>query len=226
MGVWEIDRSTHGKHDASAASPLRGRVDRCPLPVTGICFSLLLLALAPASHAQPTNAAQYTEIALACLGEVPSGTVAFRLDADAQRPYLRTALVGRWHAADYQPYLADTAQAPPDLPLLRYRVEQAQVTYERAGRKHLRRTVALALRYTWLGPDGQIRQDDACTDTRTDTLPRSAVAAIEDPAFPETQGAVPSGSFLRRYLEPALVVTVTAIGAYLFFTLRSDRADG
>ncbi|GIV58852.1 MAG: hypothetical protein KatS3mg042_1765 [Rhodothermaceae bacterium] len=189
-----------------------------------LCLFACCLAPMLSARAQPTNQALYEEMALACLEAVPDTARAFRLDAPAAMPYLHTALVQRWQTRGYAVYTPDAPASPPR-PWLRYAVETARVAYAKADGGRLRRTVTLALRYTFAAPDGRLLRDDRCEQTRTDTIPRDALARIESEAYPETQGTPPGPGWVRRYLEPAVLTAATAVGLYLLFTLRSDRAD-
>ncbi|MDX1531980.1 MAG: hypothetical protein R3362_10690, partial [Rhodothermales bacterium] len=181
-----------------------------------------LLAVSLPAPAQTTNAEVYQQLAVQCLGAVPGTAQALRLEAPGQMPYLRAALVQHWAEEGRALYLADSAAA---LPHLRYAIEEVGVAYAREGRRRLRRAVTLALRYTFTGPDGRLLHDDRCRDTFTDTLPRAARAAVEDAAYPETQGEAPPAGWRRRYLEPALLLAATAVTVALFFNLRGERSS-
>ncbi len=181
--------------------------------------------LAATARAQPTNVSHYETLALRCLGAVPDTVRVFRLDAPEAMPYLRTALVGRWQAEGRTVYLSDATQGPA-LPWLHYAVEEVRVAYARAGGRHLGRTVTLALRYVFTAADGRLLRERRCRDTLTDTIPRDALPLVETPAFPETQAPPPETGWFRRILEPAVITAATAVGVYLFFSLRSDRSDG
>ncbi len=191
-------------------------------PYRLFCF-VLLLAAGPA-RAQPTNLEAYQTLALRCLAAVPDTVRALRLEAPAQMPYLRTALVNRWRQDGRTLFVPDSSVQVLALPRLRYAVEAAEVAYARAGRRQLQRTVTLALRYTFTAPDGRLLADDRCRDTFTDAIRRTERDALESGAYPETQGAAPPGSWRRRYLEPALLGAATAVTIFLFFNLRSDRS--
>lgn len=194
-----------------------------------ILYGLLLLCTLGAgaipSPAQPTNLSVYQDLALRCLAGAPDTLGAFRLDAPDGMPYLRTALVDAWQADGRTLFLLPDSAAQ-GRPRLTYRVEEAGVTYERAPGRRLNRTVTLALRYTLTGPDGRLLAESACRETFADSFPRRAHAAVESPSFPETQAALPPAGWLRRYVEPALLTAATAIGVYLFFTLRSQATEG
>jgi len=186
------------------------------------CLALVPLATA---FAQPTNLEAYQTLALRCLAEAPDTTQAFRLDAPALMPYLRTALAQRWREEGRALFLADSLLSSPAIARLRYEIEEAQVAYARARRKQLVRTVTLALRYTFTAADGRLLRTARCRDTFTDTIRRSDRAALEWEAFPETQGEAPRGGWMRRYLEPAILAVATAVTVYLFFNIRSERTD-
>lgn len=201
--------------------------------MTSMRILMVLVCLAPASwftadaQPTPTNMEAYQTLALRCLAGVPDTTSALLLDAPAQMPYLRTALIDTWSRDGRTLFLADTsfhtsAQAAPRLT---YTLEEARVAYERARRKQLTRTVTLALRFTFTTADGRLLGEDRCRDTFTDTISRADRLRLETETFPETQGAVPRAGWMRRFLEPAVLAAATAITVYLFFNLRSDRSD-
>lgn len=206
---------------------LRSKRARRGLDACGVCFAVvLLLATAQTASAQPaTNMAAYQTLALDCLAEVPDTVRTFRLDAPAQMPYLRTALVDRWQREGRTVYLADSTarSAAADVPRLAYRIEESGVAYERAGRREMGRAVRLSLRYTLLGADGRLLHENACRDTFDDVLRRSDQATIETATFPETQGAAPRAGWLRRYVQPAVLAAATAVTVYLFFSLRNNQ---
>ena len=190
------------------------------LIVTGLGIALPVCA-------QPvTNLEAYQQLAVRCLHDVPDTLQAFRLAAPPRMPYLRSALVDYWTHEGHTLFLADsTAQTTSPMPLIRYAIEEASVTYARAGRRRFQRTVTLGLRYTLTTADGQVLLDDRCRDTFTDTIRRARRLDIESAAYPETQAEPPQAGWIRRYLEPALIATATAVTVYLFFNLRSRRAD-
>ena len=194
---------------------------------------VVLLCLAPmagpTARAQPapTNLEAYQTLALRCLASVPDTAQVLALDAPARMPYLRTALTDAWRRDGRTLFLADTSfqtNAPPT-PRLRYAIEEARVAYARARRKHLDRTVTLALRYTFTAADGRLLGEARCREAFTDTIRRADRAALESETFPETRGDPPRAGWMRRYLEPAVLAAATAITVYLFFNLRSDRSD-
>ena len=187
-----------------------------------LAFILALLLAAPA-RAQPTNVEAYQRLAVGCLGAVPDTARAFRLSAPAAMPYLQPALAARWQEEGRALFVGDTLAA--SLPYLHYEIEEARVSYAKAPEKHLARTVTLALRYAFTGADGRLLREDRCRETFTDTIRRDARAGLESEAFAETQGALPRGSWRRRYLEPAAIALATAVTVYLFFNLRSERSD-
>ncbi|WP_457652905.1 hypothetical protein [Rhodocaloribacter sp.] len=191
---------------------------------TGLVAVVLVVSAAGPCRSQATNLAHYEAMAVACLSAVPDTARAFRLDAPDAMPYLRAALVARWQSEGRAIFLPD-APAAEALPWLHYEIEEARVAYAKAPDHRLARTVTLALRYTFTGADGRILRDDRCRDVRADTIRSADRARVETAAFPETQAPPPEAGWVRRYLEPAVITAATAVGIYLFFTLRSDRTN-
>ena len=189
-----------------------------------ILLSSLILGLAGICRAQQTNLALFQEVAVACLAAAPDTARAFRLDAPAQMPYLRTALVARWQTEARTVFLSDSATTV-SLPRLGYAIEEVKVDYRRARGKRIDRAVTLALRYTLTAPDGRLLREERCRDTRADTIHRNDLAQVESTPFPETQASPPEAGWRRRYLEPVVITGATAIGVFLFFSLRSNRTN-
>lgn len=202
----------------------RSLLTRIPARIVRLC---LVLVPVFAAHAQPTNQEAYQVLALRCLASVPDTTQVIWLDAPAQMPYVRTALTEKWRQEDRVLYLADSSAHLPDPhpPRLEYTIEAAHVAYTRNGRKQLDRTLTLALRYTFTTAEGRLLREDGCHETFTDTIRRANLPSVESDAFPETQGDLPRGSWVRRYLEPAVLAATTAITVYLFFNLRNDKSN-
>lgn len=191
-----------------------------------LVLPLLLAAAVPArAAAQPATSAVYAQLALRCLRPVPDTVRAFRFDAADRMPYLRPGLTSAWQADGYAVFLADSARAGAALPELAFRIEDARVAYDRAGRRRYRRTVLLALHHTLSGSDGRILREDRCREQFADTLRAADVVRVESLAHPETQGLLPEGNLLRRYLEPAVLTGAVAVVVLLFFSLRSRGTD-
>lgn len=190
----------------------------------GLCMMTSVIRAQPAPP--PSNLDVYQQIAVACVAEAPAALDAFRLAMPAQMPYLRTALMERWQAQQKQVYLADSSYtaAPAALSTLTVQIEQAEVHYERAARKQVQRAVTLGLQYTVVGGDGQLLQEARCADTVRDTVPRDQLDALASP-YPETQAEPPAAGWFRRHGQPAILTAATAVTVYLFFALRSDRAN-
>lgn len=208
--------------------PVPVRLDSIEIAIRYLLFfalgSVLLGTPRPASAQPQTNQDVFAMLVQDCLADVPDTVDAFRLAPPHAMPYLATALARRWQSDGYTVYLADSTSARP-MPQLRYVIDESAVTYERAERRRVRRTVDLALRYTFTAPDGRLLRTDPCRNAFTDLLDRDALDAVESPAFPETQGERPPPRWPRRYLEPVVLTAATAVAVFLFFSLRSDRAD-
>lgn len=187
----------------------------------------LIVCCAAPCRAQPANLAVYQDLAATCLADAPDTLRAFRLEAPARMPYLRPALAARWTAEGRTLFVADPADsAGAALPRLAFEVEEAAVAYARASRRRVRRSVALALRYSIVAADGRLLAEDRCRQTYADVVDARSLAALESAAYPETHAERPPAGWLRRYLEPALLTAATAVGVYLFFTLRSQATEG
>lgn len=201
---------------------MRDRALLCAFLTIGI-FSM---SSAPPARAQDTNLAVFQQLAIECLGDLPSGIDTLVLDPGSRMPFLRTALIETWKMGGHEIYAIDTT--PPQaahLPRLAFTVEDAGVTYTRADRRRLNRRIRLGLRYSITDSDGRIITEDLCAEALSDTIDSAAVARFENEAYAETQGELPRAGWLRRIVEPAIITAATAIGVYLFFTLRSQSAD-
>lgn len=196
-----------------------------------VLWLLPLVAVSAPSiaHGQsaPSNMEAYQVLAVRCLVQVPDTARALSLASPSVMPFLRTALVEAWQGEGRSIYLADSTFMEPDRPMprLSYAVEQAGVTYAPARRRAFERTVTLALQYTYATDGGRLLRDARCKDSYSDMIRRSDRLTLETAAYPETQGMVPRAGWVRRYLEPAVLATVSAVTVFLFFNLRSDRAD-
>jgi hypothetical protein len=175
------------------------------------------------ARAQESNRVTLERLALACLAEAPGNLDTFRLAAPDSLPYLRTALTNAWLGRGNRIVLGDSTGA--DVPVLRYHISDARVDYRRLRRNTYRREVAIRIDYSVVGADGMLQDDGLCADSAVDTVRVADLALLEDRAFPETVGNRPEGGFLRRIIEPAVLVSAVAVGVFLFFSLRSDQSS-
>ena len=166
-----------------------------------------------------TNVAVYQRLATECLGPPTESLTSFSLQSDERLPFIVSPLFRIWTEEGKTIYQADSTSI--GLPLLRYRITNAEVSYDRIDRVSLTRSVHLAMEVRATSPDGAILHDHFCERSHTDHLERRHLAKINNSSWSETQAPPPPGGFFRRYAEP--VVLTAAIGAvvYLFFTVRS-----
>ena len=197
-----------------------------PLPTLLLLSTLLLGASLPvrAQAPPPTTAEVYAHLAARCLVAVPDTAAALRLVLPEAMPYLAPPLIEAWQNQDRVIFQGDSARMG-SVPTLDVRVNEARIRYARAGRGRVARTATLELQYAFAGPDGAVIRAAACSETLTDEVPRGALPALELAAYPETQAPPPPPGWPRRYLEPAVLTAATAVAVFLFFSLRSDRAD-
>ena len=189
----------------------------------------LLIAISvlpiPAGRAQsvPTNMAVLQRVAVDCLLEVPVQTDTLVVSAPEAMPYLTSAVAGAIQERGLVVFLGEEAEAAR--PALSWIVDVAGVNYARAGTGAVERTVRLELQYLFVGPDGRVLGSGPCAQSLTDVVPRDELSALETAAYPETQAEPPKVRWIRRYVEPVVLAVATGLAAFLFFNLRSDRAD-
>ena len=172
----------------------------------------------------PTNMELYQDHAVNCLIAVPDTTRALSLESPGVMSFLESALISRWTQQGVDVFRTDSLLSHP-LPSLKYDVESARVSYEAVKRRQLERTVSLALQFSWTSRTGQILRSERCAQSSNDLILRRDVARVESPAYPETTASLPAGSWTRRYLEPIALGAATALTVFLFFNLRTSRAQ-
>ncbi len=170
-------------------------------------------------QAQPTNLHILDSLATACLQRLPDTLQALQLEGDPDHPYLQPAIASFLQQQSIRVWLQ---QAPASLPRLAYRIPSHEIHYTPAKGKRLQRSIHLVITYQLLHADGHVLWQELCSRRYTDVIDRQALANIEDPAFPQTQGTRPP-SIWQRYIQPALWIGATAITVYLLFTLRGQR---
>jgi hypothetical protein len=184
---------------------------------------LLVFSAGSICRAQPapTNAEVYQELAVRCLGTAIDAD-SLILESPARMPYLRGGLVEAWKQRDIGVFERDNLR----LPRVWYTIEHATVTYRRANRREWSRHVDLGLRYSITTPDGRVVSENSCRQHKHDIIPAAERLRLESPAHPETQAVAPAPGFVRRYVEPAVLIGATAVTTWLFFNLRSRSSSG
>jgi hypothetical protein len=194
--------------------------------VLTVVAGLTLCAGTGGALAQDTNLAVYQRLAQECLGELPSDIDTLALEAPAEMPYLRSALIQTWKSDGYEVYdVGDTPPQAATLPRLAFSIEDAHVTYATSGRRRLSRDVTLAIQYSLTDVDGRIILDERCARSAGDIINRASRVHLENQVYAETLGDEPRAGWIRRFAEPAVLAAATALGVYLFFTLRSQSTD-
>jgi len=187
-------------------------------------LAIVLLAVVPTrgAGAQETNAERMSAMAVACVAERAAGADTVSIAGPVRLPFIRSAVTSSWQASGVPVFDAERTVVGT---VVRLTVPDAGVEYRRAERGQLERTVRLDLGVRVTAPDGRIRIDDTCSVSETDLVDADDVEALEDPSWPETVGEAPRPGFLRRIAQPVIVAAATAAGVFLFFSLRSRRAD-
>ena len=183
----------------------------------------LMVAHTTLAQTVQSNLALLQHLAEHCLGDIPAEADTVLIEGPESMPYLASAVASTLQDQGKAVYVS--ADEPLKLPTLSWVVESAGVQYARADTRSIQRTVRLELQYLFADSDGRVLQSGPCSNSFTDTVPRAELAALETAAFPETQAEPPSGNWMRRYLEPVVLAVATGLAAFLFFNLRSDRAD-
>ena len=189
-----------------------------------LSYVAVLLFILPDASAQSSNAATVIELSVDCLAPAVEEVDAFTFQPPARYLQVQQALLKRWADEGKAVYLTDTLSVPR--PRFRYDIPASSVTYELERKRKVRREVQVHATATLVGADGEVLRVVDCPATQDHVLARKELAALRAETLAETnEAAVPAG-FSRRVLEPALAVTATALGVYLFFTLRSEaRTD-
>lgn len=192
-------------------------------PVLTAAFAACLAAwAAPLSVlGQEPNLDTFEQLGLRCLEDAPSTVDEFRLIAPETMPYLRAAVIETWLERGRR-VTVDSVSAE-NVAVLRYAVVDANVGYRRLGRRLYEREISLSLEYTLTGADGGVRGDHVCNESAVDTLRTSDLTRFENRAFAETIGEKPPGGWMRRIVEPAVLIGAAAVGVFLFFSLRDGQ---
>lgn len=157
---------------------------------------------------------------MTCLSPVlKTDGAAFRLAWGGGYPFLETRLAARLLDAGVE-------LGGGDIPVLRVDLERADVAFRRMGGRMLERTVRAGTGYTVTLPDGTVGAADVCEGSLVDRMDRATAESLSDPQSGLTQPALPRTGVWSRFVEPVVLVGATAIGTWLFFNLRSKRADG
>ena len=185
--------------------------------------SLCALFIGVAVHAQdvPTNAGIYTQLGLECLAAVPGRADSLMIIPPERLPFVTSALVQHWQKDGRTVFAGDSARTGT----LSWEVLETAVHYERLSRRRIQRAISLELHYSWVAETGQIVAHNGCARSYSDAIARSDIRQLESPAYPETIGVTPAQHWPRRYLEPIVLASASAVAAFLFFNLRSGRAD-
>ena len=192
-------------------------------------LTILFFVLLPVDFvlAQKANLEILQELALECLERVPDSSMQFILNSPPSPSFIQSELVNQWQEAGYTLFVLDslTKAGTSGKPTLSYSIENSSISYERRKKKRVQRDIEQTIHFTFIDSEGTLLKDAMCTKQFSDTVSKSDLNGLESEAFPQTQAPHPQGSWLKRYIEPAVLATATALGVYLFFTLRSDTND-
>lgn len=185
---------------------------------------LLLAAAVPSANAraQTSNAQRMGELAVGCVAPRTAGVDTVTVTGPDRLPFVRSAVIAAWHASGITVYEAGANRAGTAVQLA---VQDAGVRYAKADDGQIERTVRLDLLVRVTGVDGIILADETCGRSESDLVHRDVLESLEDPTWPETVAEPPPPGFFSRILKPVVVTAATAVGIFLFFSLRSRRSD-
>ncbi len=188
-------------------------------------FCWFCIGWAAPAGGQPSHLEAFQALAVGCIAPAADSLGSYRILPVERMPFLVPALAAAGSRAGHTVYLADSVAAATAISGIRIDVRQAGVTLTRARRRTIDRRVALSLDATLLAPDGRVIDTRTCDETFNDRFPGSIAALLATNDYAETRAALPEARWQRRILEPTLAVGATVLGAYLFFTLRSERSE-
>ncbi len=181
------------------------------------------------SLAQPTNAEVLGQLASNCVAEISTIPDSLAVIADPRHTFVRPAVTASLRDRGVVVFADRSASGESDdrnmIPTLTYIVDGARVTYAKTSNDLIERAVVIRLSYTLLDRRRTVTADSSCSMTFADAVERRRIDSLEDPLLPVTVGHKPDRGWIRRYLEPAVVVAASAVVVYLFFNVRSDRKD-
>ncbi|MBT8401126.1 MAG: hypothetical protein KJO98_11665 [Rhodothermia bacterium] len=193
----------------------------------------LALCTSPLERAagQPANGDIIGQLAADCATMGLAAVDTLELIPDDRYEFIRTAVV---LAMQNQGTVVMMSQAPAtstvnsvdgeQRPSLRYRIENGEVRYSKAGGV-LAREIVVDTRVLATMSDNSVARDTLCTKSFSDQIRPADVDDVEDPNQPLTLGNRPDKGWLRRIAEPAVVAAASAVAVYLFFNVRSDRNE-
>lgn len=178
------------------------------------------------SFVTQTHAEQLQTLALACLGPVPLGLNEIQIDSDGKHRYIESVLINYWMEEGMTVFDGSGSKETGAIPGLRFSVDTSTIILEKTSSGDFRRTANIGIEYVLTGPNAQVLADSRCDTAQSDTISSEQANAFRDSRFPETDIESSSRSWFRSFLEPAVTIGAAAVGTYLFFNLRSERADG
>ena len=189
------------------------------------CISILVsLLVSGLTYAQSTNLEVYQEMAAECLEPFADTLSTLTLKGTADTPYLHEKALQGWLRRGNRVVLADSLQSlqNSDTGLqLVYRIDRQDLEYLYRNRRNLKRQFHLELQMRILSQQQEVLANQQCTKTYSDSVRRSQISDLEHAAYPETRAVLPTAGWVKRYLEPGVLISASALGVYLFFNLRS-----
>jgi hypothetical protein len=175
--------------------------------------------------AQPAHHEVFATLMADCLSSVTDSLGTYAIVGPERLPFLTATLAKAGLEAGHTVYLADSSDADLSVPALRLTVARAEVSLRRHRRRMDRRVDFAADATVVAGETRRVLDTVACRGSYADTFPRGLARSMASDLSPETRPPLPEARWVRRILEPTVAVGAVVLGTYLFFTLRSERAQ-
>ena len=178
-----------------------------------------------ATYAQSTNLEVYQQLTADCLEPFSDTLSTLVLNSPPDRSYLHEKVLQTWISDGKRIVLNDTSQGlsnPGTGYSLAYRVDRQDVDYQYRNRRSLKRQIRLEIQMRILSSNQVVLASEHCSRAFSDTLPQSKISDMEHAAYPETRAPLPTAGWVKRFLEPGVLISASALGVYLFFNLRSS----
>lgn len=195
------------------------------LGCTGWFLLFITVGSSPA-FSQISHRNALVNIALSCFKPVLSESSAIQIQASDRSTIIAPGVEEGLLSQGF------TISAESGTVRLVYDVELAQVVLENAAQNQLTRRVVLGLNYQMLGSVdggetlGTVLKAGTCSDSATDLIERELALELAYDGFSVTNPSIPPKRGIARFVQPLILVAASAVGTYLFFNLRSRRADG
>ncbi len=169
------------------------------------------------ASAQPTNLEIIGRLTSACASENIEHTDTLWIATTGEYPALDLMVGSHIDSIVQKVYVEKLADHPGFV----YTLNEVHIDYAKQGRRQITRRINVDVAYQSLGRSGEITNSGTCARNFEDVVLRADVASLENPAIPFSMGTLPRRSWIRRNIEPIVVVAAAGVSTILLFSLRS-----